>query len=97
MDGNRVLFWDNTPLSRTDTGTAIVYSKNYPIAIRSAEGTPNEWWYWDAKTESIRSKSMDNLVLSFDDNKRTVAHPWTEADNGKLVYDKSSHQLKGSK
>ena len=37
---------------------------------------------------------MENLALSFSDDKATVvAHPWTGADNEKIVYDKRTEEL----
>jgi hypothetical protein len=76
MDGNRVLFATLSPIptvsEQADGKKVITHSKQFEVQLRESEGTPNEYWYWHEKTQTVRNIANGEHCLTWDHTKPAI-------------------------
>jgi hypothetical protein len=71
MDGNRVLYASHTPIEDKSTHPVgkypvVLHTLQFEVYLHEAEGTSNEFWYWDENTKTIRSVANGEMCLTWD-------------------------------
>ena len=94
LPGNRVMYIDSVPINSMEN-PVVYHPSQHLIKTRTATGSTEEWWRYDAKTSSIRSMSDSSLVLAFEDGlaagKSAIARTWTGNEDQKLVFVKDEN------
>ena len=104
MDSNKVLYVERTPIVDQSVGLGAMgpHSNQNDLKIRAPQGTREEMFVFDEKTQSIRSAQAYDKVLSFEKESlaagdNTVIKPFSNADNQHMHYLKGTYQIANDK
>jgi len=78
LDGNRVLYATRSPIEVRSTHPegkypVVLHSQQFEVKLREQEGSANEYWYWDVKTQTIRSVANGSMCLTWDHTNAALA------------------------